>query len=182
MAERHQESLWTGTSAGPPRILVAAVISARRRLAEPIVRRGLAAGAAVLVLTADGEGPIGPPGAAHVDLLPEIQRVGVYRFLDHTWPREINISLGPNLHYRRWLWRRWARTRYFSGLRPWVTWRALRRRLGQLDVAQIDHVVALSQEAFALAWHLHRLNPDLTISNDIPDHLFERLGLPVPAA
>jgi hypothetical protein len=38
------------------------------------------------------------------------------------------------------------------------------------------------QNSWPIAWQLHRRNPAVTISFDVPDDVWRRAGRPVPAA
>lgn len=166
-----------------PRVLVAAVIPQRRELAERAVRRVIASGGTVLVVTSDGrtDEPPGPSGTPHLDLLQDLYKVGLHRVLVCSPTRPLRRLLGRGTSHSSWMWWTWTHSRGFTATRPWLLWRALRRRLADVDVQRVDHVVALSAEAWPLAWHLSRRNPRITVSNDVPDSLFERLGLELPA-
>jgi|GEM_PF-4051837 len=68
-------------------------------------------------------------------------------------------------------WEIWAETKTYGYVRSWVVWRVFRHETAGIGPADFSHVVISSADARAIAWHISRVNPDVTISYSVPTDL-----------
>lgn len=174
---------------GRPRVVAVAVVSARReRVIEKLSAVVQAGGSAVLI-TANGAPPLpAETGIECIDLLVSEGQVGVNRVVALT-PRRSLGRLRARLHGapagrpRRptsRAWQVWARSSFYRSIRPWMLWRALRRRLDDIDPKAVDHILVVALESWPITWQLCRLSPQATYGWDVPDEVYERVGRPAP--
>jgi len=78
------------------------------------------------------------------------------------------------------VWARLSASKPYRMVRPWLLWRVLRRRLDQLHVGDIDHVIIVHQNSWPIAWQLHRLNPAISVSYEVPEAVWTRAGRAAP--
>ncbi len=122
----------------------------------------VAAGGSALLLIADGAAPEDlPPGVEVLDLVADERRVGV-----HTLLRPHRV------------WQLWGTSRPYRAVRPWVLWRALRRRLDVVRLDELDHIVIVSVESWPITWQLCRRSSSVTYGWDVPAALFARTPTP----
>lgn len=146
-----------------PRVLGVCIGPARRHIVVQMLGEVVAAGGSALLVTADGAVAAGlPPGVEALDLVDDERRVGV-----HTLLRPHRV------------WQLWGGSRPYRAVRPWVLWRALRRRLDVVQLDALDHIVIVSVESWPITWQLCRRSSSVTYGWDVPPTLFTP---PPPAA
>jgi hypothetical protein len=175
----------TPARAHRPRVVAAAVEPARRAAVVQVLNQVVAAGGSALLITADG-GARSPGLAAEVetlDLAADERRLGLNRLLVRD-PRRLAARFtgraaptGPAP-----VWAGVCASKPYRMLRPWLLWRALRRRLGRVRVGDVDHVIIVHQNSWPIAWQLHRRNPAVTIAYEIPNEVWERAGRTPPTS
>ncbi|MBK7621357.1 MAG: hypothetical protein IPJ14_01475 [Kineosporiaceae bacterium] len=155
----------TAPTTGPaarPRVLGVCIGPARRHIVVQMLGEVVAAGGSALLLIADGAAPDDlPPGVEVLDLVADERRVGV-----HTLLRPHRV------------WQLWGTSRPYRAVRPWVLWRALRRRLDVVRLDELDHIVIVSVESWPITWQLCRRSSSVTYGWDVPAALFARTPTP----
>lgn len=162
---------------GRPRVVAVCITPARRANAVRLLGQVIAAGGSAVLVTADGCVPDDlPDGVEAIDLAVDERRVGVHTLLVAS-PMQLVRRLarrpsgGPAT-----AWLIWSGSRPYRAVRPWVLWRALRRRLDVVDVDRLDHVVILALESWPITWQLCKRQPGATYGWDVPDEVYERVG------
>ncbi len=163
--------------AGRPRVVAVAVVPARRGHVIAALTRVVEGGGSALLITAQGTPPPDlPAGVEAIDLVADERRVGVHVLLTRSPLRPVRRLLGRPSGGASLGWRAWSGSRAYRAVRPWVLWRALRRRLDEVDVDALDHVVIVALECWPITWQLCRRQPRATYTWDVPDEVFERVG------
>jgi hypothetical protein len=158
--------LWAG------RVVALAVTPRRRWKVVPMMGRVVDAGGEALLITADGARSAVADGVERLDLADSERALLPHRILGIS-PRRLAARLrggttsGPSL-----VWAAYSGSRPYRAVRPWVLWRLLRRRLDQVRVQDVDHLVIVGVESWPIAWHLMRANPRITMSFDLPERYF----------
>jgi hypothetical protein len=167
---------------GRPRVVAAAVGPARRRGVIAKLNRVIAGGGTALLITAEGfERPPELDDAVEtLDLAAAERGLGLNKVLTRDPVRLLRRAQGRQVKGASWAWSRLSGSKPYRLLRPWLLWRVLRRDLDPVRVDELDHVIIMHQNSWPIAWQLHRLNPRVSISYEVPDEIFERVGRPVP--
>lgn len=140
-------------AAARPRVLVAAVVPRRRGPALEMVGRLVAQGGSAVLVTADGHPPTDvPDGVEVIDLSATEARL----------PARVRSS------------------RPYKAVRGWVMWQGLRRRLAEVRVDEVDHVILVDIQSWPIAWQLNHRKRLISIGWDVPIELFDRAGRPRP--
>lgn len=168
---------------GRPRVVAAAVDPARRTAVVEKLNQVVAAGGSALLITADGGvGTEELSGDVEtLDLCAGERKLGLNRALVRDPSRLVArltgrpVPSGPAPG-----WSRVSASKPYRMIRPWLLWRVLRRRLAQVRVGDVDHVVIVHQNSWPIAWQLHRRNPAVTIAYEIPDEVWLRAGRRAP--
>jgi len=173
-----------GSAAGPrrPRVLGVCIGPARRAAVVRMLGEVVASGGSALLVTADGAVAADlPDGVEALDLVAEERQVGVHRVISRSPVRLARRLAGrPAVPGPSLAWRAWSRSRPYRAIRPWVQWRALRRRLDVVDLDSSDHLVIVSVDSWPITWQLCRLRAELSYGWDVPDELYQRVGLTPP--
>lgn len=173
----------TTARARRPRVVAVCVVPARRAHAVNQLRRVVEAGGSALLITAEGSVPKGlPPGVEAIDLAADERRVGVHPLLTRSPVRLARRLAGRRGGGASAAWRAWSGSRPYRAIRPWVLWRALHRRLDEVGVQDLDHVVIVALECWPITWQLCRRQPRATYAWEVSDEVFERVGSTPPAA
>ncbi|HEX2807932.1 MAG TPA: hypothetical protein VHN80_17360 [Kineosporiaceae bacterium] len=169
---------------GRPRVVAAATQPARREGTIAKLNRVVAAGGTALLITADGgeRPPELADGVELLDLQAAERALGLNKVITRDPMRLVRRAQGKPIEGPSWAWARLTSSKPYRLLRPWLLWRALRHRLRVVRVDEVDHVLIVHQNSWPIAWELHRLNPKVTISYEVPDELFVRHGHAVPPA
>jgi hypothetical protein len=172
---------------GRPRVVAAAVERTRRgrviRELNHVVEHG---GTAVMITSEGRNRPENRPEKLHpdvqlIDLATGERRLGLNALLTRDPRRVVRrllggaTSSGPSP-----AWAVVSQSKPYRMLRPWLLWRVLRRRLDDLRVDDIDHVIIVHQNSWPIAWQLHRRNPRISISWDVPGVVWTNAGRPIP--
>lgn len=165
---------------GRPRVVGAGVEWARRPALIRKLNAVVEAGGSAVLLTADGSGrsPDLAAGVEFIDLAATERRVGLNRLLSREPGRLVAAVTGRGATALSWA--ALIRSKPYRMVRPWLLWRALRRHLAEVRVGDVDHVIIVHPNSWPIAWQLHRRNPALTISYEIPDDVWTGAGRPVP--
>src|SRR5450755_236032 len=168
--------------AGRPRVVAVAIGWAHREVTIAKLNRVMAAGGTALLITAEGgeRPPELAAGVETLDLQSAERDLGLNRLITRDPVRLVRRAQGKPVEGPSWAWARVSVSKPYRLLRPWLLWRTLRRRLAMVRPDELDHVLIVHQNSWPIAWQLHRLNPGVAVSYEIPDDLFERYGLPVP--
>jgi hypothetical protein len=168
---------------GRPRVIAAAVEPSRRPGVVEKCNQVVAGGGSALLITADG-------GVGLEDLSPDVEtldlttgerKLGLNRLLSRHPARGVARVTGkPAPSGASPLWTRVSTSKPYRLVRPWLLWRVLRQRLAQVRVGDVDHVIIVHPNSWPVAWQLHRRNPAITISYEIPDDVWLRAGRDVP--
>jgi hypothetical protein len=167
---------------GRPRVVAAAVGPARRRGVIAKLNRVVAGGGTALLITAEGfeRPPELDDAVESLDLAGAERALGLNRLLTRDPVRLLHRAQGKQVEGPSWVWAKVSDSKPYRLLRPWLLWRVLRRTLEPVRVDELDHVIIMHQNSWPIAWQLHRLNPRVSISYEVPGEVFERYGLPVP--
>lgn len=177
MAERTVGTVAQGTGEVlRPRVVAAAVVARRRWKVVEVLDEVVRSGGSGVLVSADGGAEELDPRVEVVDLLGTEQRTGVNALLSRSPVRLVNRLRGRQSSGPSKAWAMWSASKPYRVIRPWVLWRTLRRRLDEVDVAHVDHIVLVGQESWPIAWHLCRLNPEITVGWDVPDEVYEKFG------
>ena len=167
---------------GRPRVVAVATEPARREGTIANLNRVVAGGGSALLITADGGGR--PPeladGVQLVDLQAAERSLGLNKVITRDPVRLLRRLQGRPVEGPSWAWARLSSSKPYRLVRPWLHWRTLRHRLSSVRVDEVDHVLIVHQNSWPIAWQLHRLNPRVTISYEVPDELFAQHGRPAP--
>jgi hypothetical protein len=166
-----------------PRVVAAAVEPVRRAAVVEKLNQVVAAGGSALIITADGGADLADlaPDVETLDLTSGERKLGVNRLLVANPVRLVGRLTGRSLPSGvSPLWARLTASKPYRLARPWLLWRVLRRRLAQVRVGDVDHVIIVHPNSWPIAWQLHRRNPAVTISYEVPDEVWQRAGRPVP--
>ncbi|MDQ1289001.1 MAG: hypothetical protein QG622_2567 [Actinomycetota bacterium] len=168
--------------AGRPRIVAAAVESARRTATIRTLNQVVAAGGSALLVTADSlERPEDlAPEVEMLDLSATERRLGLNRLLTRDPARLLARFRGTRISGPSPAWVVVRRSKPYRMIRPWLLWRALRRHLAEVRIGDVDHVIIVHQNSWPIAWQLHRRNPAVSIAYEVPAEVWERAGRPVP--
>lgn len=173
-------------SRGRPRVMGVCIGTVRRAAVVRMLGDVVAAGGSALLVTADGHVTADlPAGVEVLDLVADERRVGVHRVISRSPVRLVRRLLGrPAPSGPSRAWRAWGGSRPYRAVRPWVLWRALRRRLDVVRLDELDHIVIVSVESWPITWQLCRRSSSVSYGWDVPAELYTRLGLraPTPAA
>ena len=169
---------------GRPRVIAAAVERSRRRGVIRKLNRVVENGGTALMITADGcERPEElHPAVQVLDLQAGERRLGINALLTRDPARLVQRARGraaPAGPSPTWAFV--SSSKPYRMIRPWVLWRVLRRRLEQLHVEDVDHVIIVHQNSWPIAWQLHRLNPAISISYEVPDAVWVTADRTPPA-
>lgn len=159
-----------------PRVVAAAVVPRRRWKVVEVLDEVVRSGGSAVMISADGGGEELDPRVQVIDLLSTEQRTGVNALLSRSPARLVNRLRGRRMSGPSKAWALWSASKPYRVVRPWVLWRTLRRRLDEVDVEHVDHIVLVGQESWPIAWHLCRRNPAITVGWDVPDEVYERAG------
>jgi len=167
---------------GRPRVVAAATERSRRDRTIAKLNRVVAAGGTALLITADGgeRSPELADGVETLDLQAAERSLGLNKVITRDPIRLVRRAQGRPVEGPSWAWARLSSSKPYRMLRPWFLWRALRHRLSVVRVDEVDHVLMVHQNSWPIAWQLHRLNPRVTISYEVPDELFVQHGREVP--
>ena len=167
---------------GRPRVVAAATEPARREGTIAKLNRVVAGGGSALLITADGgRRPLElADGVELLDLQAAERSLGLNKVITRDPVRLLRRAQGKPIAGPSWAWARLSGSKPYRMVRPWLQWRALRHRLPLVRVGDVDHVLIVHQNSWPIAWQLHRLNPRVTISYEVPDELFTQHGLPIP--
>lgn len=167
-------SMGPSATQGRPRVVAAAVEPARRSAVIAALNQVVAAGGSALLVTADGRAR--PPGLAPevetLDLAAGERQLGLNRLLVRDLARLLDRLAGRPVRggvAPAWGWVRASKP--YRMLRPWLLWRVLRRRLAEVRVGDVDHVIIVHQNSWPIAWQLHHRNPAITIAYELPESL-----------
>jgi hypothetical protein len=142
-------------------VLAVCIGPARRRAVVDMLAELTAAGGSALLVTADGAvSPDLPDGVLGLDLVATERTVGVNRVLAR-----------PDR-----LWRAWMDSRAYRAVRPWMLWRALRRRLHDVRPEDLDHIVIVGLESWPITWQLCRGRPHLSYGWNVPADVHSRVA------
>ena len=170
---------------GRPRVVAAAVEPSRRPGVVEKCNQVVAAGGSALLITADGGVGLEElsPDVETLDLTSGERKLGLNRLLVRHPGRAVARLTGrPAPCGASPLWARASASKPYRLVRPWLLWRVLRHRLAQVRVSDVDHVIIVHPNSWPVAWQLHRRNPAVTISYEVPDEVWQRAGRPVPEA
>ena len=167
---------------GRPRVVAVAIGWAHREVTVAKLNRVIAAGGTALLITAEGgeRPPELADGVDTLDLQSAERDLGLNKVITRDPIRLVRRAQGKPVEGQSWAWARVSVSKPYRMLRPWLLWRALRHRLAAVRLDELDHILIVHQNSWPIAWQLHRLNPRVTISYEIPDELFLRYGRPVP--
>jgi len=167
---------------GRPRVVAAATEPARREGTIAKLNQVVAAGGSALLITADGgeRAPELADGVETLDLQAAERALGLNKVITRDPVRLVRRAQGKPVQGPSWAWARLSASKPYRMVRPWLLWRSLRHRLSVVRVDDVDHVLIVHQNSWPIAWQLHRLNPRVTISYEVPDELFLRYGREVP--
>ena len=168
---------------GRPRVIAAAVERSRRRGVIRKLNRVVENGGTALMITADGcERPEElHPAVQVLDLQAGERRLGINAVLTRDPARLVQRARGREIAGPSPTWAFVSSSKPYRMIRPWVLWRVLRRRLEQLHVEDVDHVIIVHQNSWPIAWQLHRLNPAISISYEVPDAVWVTADRTPPA-
>ena len=173
----------SGPVPGRPRVVAAAVERSRRPGVIRKLNRVVENGGTALMITADGcERPEElHPAVQVLDLQAGERRLGVNALLTRNPARLVHRARGRVVAGPSPTWALVSASKPYRMIRPWVLWRVLRRRLDLLHVADVDHVIIVHQNSWPIAWQLHRLNPAISVSYEVPEAVWARAGRTPPA-
>ena len=168
--------------AGRPRVVAAAVGPARRPGVIAKLNRVVAGGGTALLITAEGfeRPPELDDAVESLDLAAAERTLGLNRILTRDPVRLLHRAQGGQVEGASRIWSQVSDSKPYRLLRPWLLWRVLRRTLEPVQVDEVDHVIIMHQNSWPIAWQLHKMNPRVSISYEVPDEIFERYDLPVP--
>jgi hypothetical protein len=168
---------------GRPRVLAAAVEPVRRAAVIEKLNQVVAAGGTGVLVTADAAARAAglDPRVETIDLAAGERRLGLNRLLaaNPAWLMS-RLTRTGKVGASSPVWVRVRQSKPYRMIRPWLYWRVLRRRLGEVRVDELDHVLIVHQNSWPIAWQLHRRNPTVSISFEVPDDVWRRAGRPVP--
>jgi hypothetical protein len=167
---------------GRPRVVAAAVEPARRRGVIRKLNRVAENGGTAVLVTADGGERAAElhPAVQVLDLQAGERNLGVNAAITRDPARLVHRARGHEVSGPSPAWATLSASKPYRMVRPWVLWRVLRRRLEVLRVDEIDHVIIVHQNSWPIAWQLHKLNPAISISYEVPDAVWTNAGRPVP--
>lgn len=169
---------------GRPRIVAAAVEPARRSSVITALNQVVAAGGSALLITADGgsRDPGLAPEVETLDLAAGERKLGLNRVITRDPARlAAKVAGRAPVPGPAPAWAILREAKPYRVTRPWLLWRVLRRQLAEVRVGDVDHVIIVHQNSWPIAWQLHRRNPAITISYEVPDEVWLRAGRPAPA-
>lgn len=159
-----------------PRVVAVAVVARRRWKVVEVLDEVVRSGGSAVMISADGGDEELDPRVEVVDLLLDEQRCGFNRPIARSPLRYLDRLRGRERPGPSKAWTVWSACKPYRMVRPWVLWRALRRRLDEIDVQQVDHLVIVGQECWPITWQLARLNPQITVGWEVPDEIYARYG------
>jgi hypothetical protein len=168
---------------GRPRVIAAAVERSRRHGVIRKLNRVVENGGTALMITADGsERPEElHPAVQVLDLRAGERRLGLNALITRDPARLVRRARGRAISGPSPAWAWLSASKPYRMIRPWLLWRVLRRRLEVLRVAEVDHVIIVHQNSWPIAWQLHKLNPAISISYEVPDSAWTANGRTPPS-
>lgn len=167
---------------GRPRVVAAAVERSRRRGVIRKLNWVVENGGEALMITAEGRDRPAEldPRVQVLDLAADERRLGLNKIITRDPTRLLRRARGLEVSGPAPWWAVLSVSKPYRMIRPWLLWRALRKRLDVVRVADLDHVIIVHQNSWPIAWQLNRLNPAVSISYEVPDEVWTRAGRPVP--
>jgi hypothetical protein len=163
-------------------VVAAAVERSRRRGVIRKLNRVAENGGTALMITADGgERPEElHPAVQVLDLQAGERRLGLNALVTRDPARLLHRARGREVTGPSPAWAHLSAWKPYRMIRPWLLWRVLRRRLDLLRVDDVDHVIIVHQNSWPIAWQLHRLNPAISVSYEVPDAVWVASGRTPP--
>jgi hypothetical protein len=167
---------------GRPRVVAAAVERSRRSGVVRKLNWVVENGGEALMITAEGRDRPGEldPRVQVLDLTADERRLGLNKIVTRDPARLVRRARGLEVSGPSPVWARLSVSKPYRMIRPWLLWRALRKRLDVVRVEDVDHVIIVHPNSWPIAWQLNRLNPAVSISYEVPPDVWGRAGRAVP--